>query len=83
MLKDISCIIQDLHKQKITHRKLTLDSVRIKKAGNSMKLILAGFELASKHQPRTKFSEAINLELMKNFEKSQPNGASTDIFALG
>ena len=44
MLKDISCVIQALHKQRVSHRKLTLDSIRIKLVDNTLKLILAGFD---------------------------------------
>ena len=48
MLQDISSVIQALHKQNVSHRKLTLDSLRIKQVDNTMKLIVAGFDQAIK-----------------------------------
>ena len=43
LLNDISCMVQALHKQRVSHRKLTLDSFRIKLVDNTFKLIVAGF----------------------------------------
>ena len=44
LLNDISCMVQALHKQRVSHRKLTLDSFRVKLVGNTFKLIVAGFD---------------------------------------
>ena len=84
MLKDISSVIQALHKQSVSHRKLTLDSLRIKQVDNTMKLIVAGFDQAIKlKQPRKRFSSAINLDRVTDFEENKSDSKSTDIQALG
>ena len=48
MTQDIAKIVKALHKIGIAHRFLTLDSVRMKRHGSSVKIILGGFDLAVK-----------------------------------
>ena len=48
MTQDIAKIVKSLHKIGIAHRNLTLDSVRMKRHGPSVKIILGRFDLAVK-----------------------------------
>ena len=73
MLKDIFGVIQALHKQRVSHLKLTLDSLKIKRVGNTMKLIVTGFDQAIKKQTRQSFSSAIDLEGVTVTEESDTN----------
>ena len=48
MIIDIANIVKALHKTGIAHRNLTLDSIRMKRYGPSIKLIVGGFDIAIK-----------------------------------
>ena len=51
MIKDIANIVKAFHKTGIVHRNLTLDSIRMKRYGPTIKLIVGGFDIAIKLPP--------------------------------
>ena len=46
IVKEIANTLKAIHKQGIVHRNLTLNSVRLKLAGNAIKLVVTDFEEA-------------------------------------
>ena len=51
MIKDIANIVKALHKTGIAHRNLSIDSIRMKRYGPAIKLIIGGFDIAIKLPP--------------------------------
>ena len=83
MTQDIAKIVKSLHKMGIAHRYLTLDSVRMKRHGPSVKIILGGFDLAVKLAEGEYAVGKFGLDLAPEIEAGEPHDISADIWGLG
>ena len=51
LLRDIGCILEPMHAMGIAHRKLTLDSIRMRRKGDKAIAIIDGMDLAIQLAP--------------------------------
>ena len=71
IVKEIANTLKAIHKQGIVHRNLTLNSVRLKLAGNAIKLVVTDFEEAVISEQNSKLKQQYNLDLVTVIESNE------------
>ena len=67
----------------IAHRKLTLDSIRMRRKGDKAIAIIDGMDLAIQLAPAQQAIQSFGLDLAPEIEAGEPHDKSADIWALG